>query len=53
MDKKELLERLRYIQEELPEDEEMCHFQADKALLEYINDSDVTNAFDKIEKWYA
>jgi len=53
MDKKELLEKLRFINEELAEDEEVCHVQADQALLDYINDLEVMEAFYKIDKWYA
>lgn len=34
-------------------DEEIAHVRADKLLLEYIDDIDITEAFDKIEKWYA
>ncbi|MFH2047887.1 MAG: hypothetical protein ABIJ12_00425 [bacterium] len=29
------------------------HIKADDLLLEYINDKEVTNLFEKIEKWYA
>ena len=34
-------------------DKELDHAQADNALLEYINDDQITAAFDAIEKWYA
>lgn len=34
-------------------DEERNHIAADKALLEYIDDPAVTEAFDAIYKWYA
>lgn len=51
MTKQELLEKL----EELHDgwDHEANHSIADKLLLEFINDPEVTEAFDKIEKWYA
>lgn len=32
---------------------EEAHAYADDLLLEYINDELVTDAFDKIKKWYA
>lgn len=34
-------------------DIEELHMQADSLLLEYINNNDVTTAFNKINKWYA
>lgn len=34
-------------------DEEVAHIQADRALLAYINDPDITAAFDSFNKWYA
>ena len=34
-------------------DEEENHHKADRFLLEYINDSEVTTLFDNIKKWYA
>ena len=34
-------------------DEEIAHVKADEALLEFINDPEITEAFDAIEKWYA
>ena len=35
------------------DDEELAHVEADKALLEFINDVDIQKAFDAIDKWYA
>jgi recombinational DNA repair protein (RecF pathway) len=32
---------------------EEAHLKADIALLEYINNQEVTDAFDSIEKWYS
>lgn len=29
------------------------HIEADQALLAYIDDQEITEAFDKIEKWYS
>ena len=34
-------------------DYERGHARADSLLLEFINDHDVTEAYDKIGKWYA
>lgn len=34
-------------------DREIAHCEADDALLEFINDDEVTEAFGRIEKWYA
>ena len=34
-------------------DPEGNHMSADKALLDYIDDPDVTKAFEAIEKWYS
>lgn len=44
----ELLKKLAELDN--PED---AHLQADIALLEYINNQEVTDAFDSIEKWYS
>jgi hypothetical protein len=34
-------------------DVEDAHRSADDALLRYINDPDIRQAFDSIEKWYS
>jgi hypothetical protein len=34
-------------------DPEAAHIKADELLLEYINDPEITEAFNKIERWYA
>lgn len=34
-------------------DLEMVHIEADDALLAYINDSEITEAYNAIGKWYA
>lgn len=34
-------------------DVEELHMQADELLLHYINNNDVTTAFNNIRKWYA
>lgn len=50
MNKEELISKLKTFH---TGDEEMDHIHADKALLEYINDPEITDAFEKIDKWYA
>lgn len=34
-------------------DLELNHINADNLLLKYIDDVEVSNAFDEIEKWYS
>jgi hypothetical protein len=51
MTKEELLAKLRECQK--GGDIEDDHYEADQALLEFINDKDVTEAYEAIEKWYA
>lgn len=53
MEKKELIERLENIKKEYWWDTEEAHVEADSALIEYINDEEVTKAYDNIDKWYA
>lgn len=51
LSKKELLKRLAsYAKWKGTED---AHRHADKALLRYINDPEVTLAYEKIDKWYS
>ncbi len=35
------------------DEEESAHIQADKLLLEYINDEEISKAFSEIDKYYA
>jgi len=54
MNRDELLQRLNFIANGgLKDDEEVMHIKADEALLEYINDPEITKSFDAIDKWYA
>lgn len=61
MKRDELYEKLKKIyenQKNLFETEKVFnadddHVLADRLLLEYINDEDITEIFDSIEKWYA
>lgn len=50
MTKEELLKELEKANRMDPES---GHDYADEALLEFINDKDITDAFEKLEKWYA
>ena len=51
MNKQELLIILK---DELGnDDQELAHINADKALLEFIKDHEITDAFNAIDKWYA
>jgi len=52
MTKKQLVQRLTDIYNGTLDPEE-AHIQADQALLQYINDENVTKAFETIDKWYA
>jgi len=49
----ELKEKLKEIVAKDGFDEETEHMDADKALLDYINDDEVSELFDSIKKWYA
>lgn len=49
--KEELLENLNELKEY--SDFEYAHLKADELLLDYINDKEITQAFEQIEKQYA
>ena len=51
INKQELIDKLHNLKES--GDHEGAHGDADEALLDYIHDDEVTEAFDDIEKWYA
>jgi hypothetical protein len=51
MNKEELLAKLVELQQQ--DDLEWSHEAADKALLAYINDPAITEAFEALDKWYA
>jgi hypothetical protein len=53
MTKEELIERLKKLRELSDEDTEVAHCDADDALIEYIGDEEIAEAFDNIHKWYA
>ena len=50
MSKKELLEALAVCAGGYPEE---SHGEADAALLQYINDSEIEEAYGRIKKWYS
>jgi hypothetical protein len=49
--KAELLDKLRECAKS--DDIESAHYDADNAMLDYINDPEIRKAYSKIEKWYA
>jgi hypothetical protein len=49
--KEELLEELKKLQD--GDDKETDHIEADKLLLRYIYDKDITEEYTKIAKWYS
>lgn len=51
MTKAELIAALEALVEDSPG--EGNHIEADSLLLKYINDPEITKAFDAISKWYA
>ena len=61
IDKRQLIKKLQDLAKstngwesrENGESPESAHSKADKALLEYIGDKSVDDAFNRIEKWYA
>lgn len=52
MTKEELIAKLKAINNN-NHDPEVAHGEADDALIEYINDAEVKEAYDAIHKWYA
>jgi hypothetical protein len=51
MNRDELLRQLAKFDE--MDDLESAHWAADMALLEFIDDEEITAAFQQIERWYA
>jgi len=51
MDRKNLLEELEKLQ--VNEEPVVEHEKADELLLQYIGDAEVTEAFNKINRWYG
>jgi hypothetical protein len=52
MTKEQLVAALRRLSQGLV-DEEIAHGNADRLLLEYINEAEVTEAWENIPKWFA
>lgn len=44
---------LRVLRECQNSDREAGHLEADEALLDYIGDDEIREAFEQIRKWYA
>ncbi len=53
MNKEELRDALHKLNEEYGHDTEVAHYQADCLLIKYIDDKEIENAYDEIDKWYA
>lgn len=53
MTKQELIDKLEEIRKQYGGDYECAHSDADDALVEFINDADIEEAYNKIGKWYA
>lgn len=53
MNKQQLIEMLNEINNNDSFDAEDKHLHADSLLLDYINDEEISETFNKIEKWYA
>ena len=51
MTRDELLVKLRKLARK--RDTEESHMEADNALTDYINDDEITKAYDAISKWYT
>jgi len=49
----ELRGKLKELRRDRVTDYETAHIEADKLLIEYINDSEVTEAFEEIGRWYS
>lgn len=48
--KEELLGKLSELKEADPE---LAHIEADEALIDYINDKEIEEAFEEVPRWYA
>ena len=51
MTKDELIKQLKDLLAN--KDQEMAHVEADDLLLKFINDKEISEAYESIEKWYA
>ena len=53
MSRADLISQLVMMGAETDPDAEINHDRADGMLLDYINDQEITDAYDSIKKWYA
>ena len=53
IDKKKLITELQKISRTENDDYEITHYKADKLLLQYINDEEITEAYENVGKWYS
>ncbi len=51
MNKEEIIEELKKLQ--VNDDKEQAHIDADDLLLEHISDEEISEEYNKIDKWYA
>lgn len=51
MTKNELL--IKLAEREKDDDAREAHIEADQAILDYLNDPEISEAYNKIGKWYA
>lgn len=49
----ELKKKIKTINRKFKHDPEDCHGRIDDALLEFINDDEVTELYNKVTKWCA
>lgn len=53
MTRQDLLDKLRRLADEAEQDWERAHLEADKALLAFLDDPEISAAYEAIERWYA
>ena len=53
MDRTELIKELKKLDEDICDDFESTHYDADRLLIKYINDKEIEDAYDNVGKWYS
>ena len=54
MTKQELIEKLKEVADRYNDrNQELGHSKADDLLIKYINDPEITEAFNAVHEWYA
>ncbi|KKN17516.1 hypothetical protein LCGC14_0965010 [marine sediment metagenome] len=53
MKQKEIIAELKELQRLSKHDPEVAHDEADKLILKYVNDGEITEAFNLIKRWYT